>query len=110
MKRGVFGAELPGVALVDRDREMGVSGPFPGKPDKIPRSVDPGDTGESGASEFESMPSLAAAEIENVVVGLQKGDLHDHFDLASRVFGIFNYIAVGLEIQRIEKGPPPIGR
>ncbi len=55
------------------------------------------------------MAALAAAKIENLAVRLNGSGGGNEIHLAARVLIILDHVAVGLDVQRIEKLAPPFG-
>ena len=56
------------------------------------------------------MAALPAAQIEDSIIGLECGGPNQRVDFASRIAVILDDVAIGLEIDRVEQRPPPIGR
>ena len=61
------------------------------------------------AREFEGVPALAAAEIENLFMGLELQNPGDPVDLPLGDPGVVDDVAVGLQVKAIEDTPPPVG-
>ena len=56
------------VAFVKRHRQVALAGPLAGEPDQIARAVEAGDIAETAPRQFQRMPPLAAAQVEDAVV------------------------------------------
>ena len=56
------------------------------------------------------MAALAAAQVEDLAVRLDGRGGDDEIDLAARVLGVLDDVAVGLHVERVEKLAPPFGR
>jgi len=60
------------------------------------------------APKFQGMSALAAAEIEDLIIGLEAQEPDDPVDLARGDPGIFDNIAISLEVEVVEDTPPPL--
>src|SRR2546423_8877473 len=56
------------------------------------------------------MAPLTAAQVENAVVALEPDAADQQVDFFGRVTIVLDDIAVGLEVERVEQGAPPVGR
>ncbi|KAF5045940.1 hypothetical protein DSECCO2_475990 [anaerobic digester metagenome] len=61
------------------------------------------------ACEFEGMPALAAAEVEDLLVGAEAQNPGDPVDLPPGDSLVVDDVAIGLQVEVIEDTPPPIG-
>ncbi len=64
---------------------------------------------ESVPRQFEAVPALAAAQVEDDGILADRRGGKQGIDLLAGRFGIFHHVAIGLEIQRGEEFPPPFG-
>src|SRR6185312_13068372 len=84
--KAAFGhAEPARIAFMEGSGEAALARPLARQPHEIARAVDAGDLLEAAPGEFESMPALAAAEVEDAVVGLEPDAAHQQVDLLHRV-------------------------
>src|SRR6266436_6666944 len=56
------------------------------------------------------MAPLTAAQIENAVVPFEPDAADQQLDFFGRIAVVLNYITVGLTVEGVEQGAPPIGR
>jgi len=110
VKAALRHAELAGIALVERKGEVPLAGALAREPDEIARAVDAGDLLEAAAGQLERVATLTAAEVENAVVGLEPGAPHQQLDLLLGIAIVFDDVAVGLEVERVEERAPPVVR
>ena len=80
------------------------------QPHQVARAVDAGDVLEAAPRQLQHVAPLAAAQIEDPVVGLQPGAAHQQVDLLLGVAVVLDDVAVGFEIERVEERAPPFGR
>jgi len=59
------------------------------------------------ARKFQGMSALAAAEIKDLIIGLEVQDPDDPVDLTRGDPGIFDNVAISLEVEVVEDTPPP---
>ena len=100
--------EPPGVSLPEPDRERLSLRGRPGPLDQVVGLVEAFDV-VAPAREFEGVPALAAAEVENPLVGLEVQDPNDPVDLPLGDAGVVDDVAIGLQVEAIEDAPPPVG-
>ncbi len=80
-----------------------------GEAHQVARAVDAGDVLEAAAGELEAVAALAAAQIEDLAVRLHGRGGEDEVDVAARVLDVLDDVAVGLDVERVEKLAPPLG-
>src|SRR5262249_15462264 len=79
-----------------------------GQPHQIARTVEPHDVLEAAPRQLQAMATLAAAQVEDVAIGLDGGGGDDEVHLATGVLQVFDDVAVGLHIKGIEEFAPPL--
>ena len=65
---------------------------------------------ETAPSQFKTVPSLSATEVQYVVVRLETHALEHKIDVGLGVGRVLHDIAIGLEVERIKKGLPQVRR
>ncbi len=78
--------------------------------DEISRPVDSCYVAKASSCKLETVPSLAAAEIKNVIIPLQSCEFEERIYFIDRVVVIFHDITVRFKVKRVEKAKPPVGR
>src|SRR6185312_12389651 len=109
VKAAVGRAELARVALVEGDAEAALAGALARQAHEVARAVDAGHILEAASRQLQHVPPLAAAQIEDAIVGLEAGAFHQQIDLLLSVAVVLDDIAVGLEVERVEERAPPFG-
>ena len=93
---------------LNSDLQAFVLGALLGESHEVAGAVEPHHVLEAAARQLEAVPALAAAQIEDVAVGLDRRRGDDEVDLAARVLDVLDDIAVGLHVQRVEELAPPL--
>ncbi len=101
-------ARIARVAFLEHDLEALGLRPLLGEAHEVARAVDAGDVLEAAAGQLQAVAPLAAAQIEDLAVRLHGGGRHDEVDVAARVLHVLDDVAVGLDVERIEKLAPPL--
>src|SRR6202048_3205700 len=110
MEFGVAETKAPRIAFVKRDLEVSLPRALAGEADQITGAIEPGDVGKAAPRQLERMSALATAQIEDAIVALEADTSDQELDLVGRVAIVFDYVAIGFEVEGVEKGAPPIRR
>ena len=97
------------VAFLEHDLQPLVLRPLLGEAHEIAGAVDAGHVLEAAACQLQAVAPLAAAQVEDVAIGLDRGAGDDEVDLAPRVLRVLDDVAVGLDVEGVEKLAPPLG-
>src|SRR5467141_3013295 len=108
MEFGVAETKASGIAFVKRDLEVSLLGALAGEADQIAGAIEPNDLGKATSRKFERVSALATAQIEDAIVAFEADTADQKLDFIGRVAVVFYYVAVGFEIEGVEKGAPPI--
>src|SRR5204862_5545341 len=101
--------KTPGIAFMEGDLQVALPGALAGEPDQIARAVKPGDLRKPATRQFQRMPALAAAQIEQAIIALQPGAADQEIDFLLGIAVVLDDVAVGFEIERVEQRAPPLG-
>src|SRR5439155_22599306 len=99
--------EAAGIALVERDLQITLPGAFAGEADQVARAVEPGDMLKAALRQFERVPSLTAAQIEDTVGAFETGTADQQIGLLVGVAVVLDDVAIGFEVERVEQRAPP---
>src|ERR1700730_15496399 len=110
MEFGVAETKAPRIAFVKRDLEVSLPRALAGEADQITGAIEPGDVGKAAPRQLERMSALATAQIEDAIVALEAHTADQELDLVGRVAIVFDYVAIGFEVEGVEQGAPPIRR
>ena len=99
---------VAGIALLEQHLQALGLRPLLGETHEIARAVEAHHVLEAAPGELQAVPALAAAQVEDVAVGLDRGRRDDEVDLAARVLQVLDDVAVGLHIEGVEKLAPPL--
>ena len=102
-------ARVARIAFLEHDLQPLVLRALLGEAHEIARAVDAGDVLEAAARELETVPALAAAQVEDLAVGGHGRRGENEIDVAARVLHVLDDVAVGLDVERVEKFAPPLG-
>ena len=102
-------ARVARVAFLEHDLQPLGLRALLGEAHEIARAIDAGDVLEAAAGELDAVAALAAAQIEDLAVRLHGRRGEDEVDVAPRVLGVLDDVAVGLDVERVEKLAPPLG-
>ena len=100
--------ELAGIAFAEGRRHGLRPGTPAGQADQISRTVDPGNVAKTATGEFEGVTPLTAAQIEHAVVRHKTGRGNQQIDVLTGIFPVLDNIAIGFEVQGVEKAGPPV--
>ena len=100
---------VAGVAFLEHDLQPLVLRALLGEAHEIARAVDARDVLEAAARQLQAVASLAAAQVEDVAMGWTAARRDDEVDLAARVLDVLDDVAVGLDVEGVEKLAPPLG-
>ena len=103
-------AKIARVAFVKRWLLLGLLGALAREADQIARAIEPSNALKTAPRQLERMAPLPAAQIENAMVRFQPGAGDQQIDFFDGVALVFEYVAVGFEIEGVEQRAPPIGR
>ena len=73
VKFAIAESEAARVAFMERSLQIALPGTLAGEADQIARAIEPGDVLKAAARQFEGMPTLTAAQIEQAIVALKPG-------------------------------------
>src|SRR5690606_20320045 len=108
VERALRQARVARVAFLEDDLQALVLRPLARKADEVARPVDAGHVLEAAPGELQAVAALAAAQVEDGAVRLDGGGRHDEVDLTPRVLDVLDDVAVGLDVEGIEKLAPPL--
>ena len=109
MKFPVAEPEAARVAFVECHLQIALPGALAGEADQVARAVEPGDMLKAALRQFERVPSLTAAQIEDAIVAFETGATDQKIGLLLRVAIVLDDVAIGFEIERVEQRAPPFG-
>ncbi len=101
---------VAGIAFLEHDAQRFGLGALAGEPDEVARAVDTHHVLEPAPGEFQHVPALAAAQVEDGAVRLDGGGGDQEIHLAARVLAVLDDVAVGLDVERVEQLAPPLRR
>ena len=101
--------EFTGVAFVEIYIQAVRFGALFRQADQVAGAIDTGHMVEAPPRQFQAMASLAAAEVQDPVIGLEPGRADEQVDLLLRVAVVLHHIPVGLDVDGIEQCAPPFG-
>ena len=96
------------VAFLEQHLQAFVLRALLGEPHEIARAVEAHDVLEAAPRQLQAVPALAAAQIEDVAVRLDRRRGDDEVDLAARVLDVLDDVAVGLDVEGVEELAPPL--
>jgi hypothetical protein len=88
--------------------QIALPGALAGEADQVTRTIKPGNMPKTTPGQFERVAPLPAAQIENAIIGPDPGGMDQPVDLVDRIAFVFEHVAVGFEIKRVEQRAPPI--
>jgi hypothetical protein len=103
-------AKAAGVTLVERHRQPGLPGALARQADQVARAVEPGDLAKAAARQFQRMPALAAAQVENAEARFGPGAADQQVDFLPGIGVVLDDVAIGFEVERVEQRAPPLRR
>src|SRR5439155_3160857 len=101
--------EAAGIAFVERDLQISLPGALAGEADQVARAVEPGDMLKAALRQFERVPSLTAAQVEDAVVAFETGTADQQIGLLLGIAVVLDDVAIGFEVERVEQRAPPFG-
>ena len=96
------------VAFLEQHLQAFALRPLLGEPHQVARAVEAHDVLEAAPGELQAVPALAAAQVEDVAVRLDRGRRDDEVDLAAGVLDVLDDVAVGLHVEGVEELAPPL--
>ena len=100
--------EAARVALAEVHGDADIPGALSRQADEIARTVDSGNMRKAAPRQFDRVPALSAAQVEDPIVRFEPDGANQKIDIARRAGAILDDVAVGLQVDGVEQCPPPI--
>jgi hypothetical protein len=108
MEIAVFQPYFATVSLTERHGQLALFGPSFRQSNQVPRSVNPGYVSKSTLRQFQTVPALATAQVQDPIIRFQPGNPDQKVNFLFRIGIVFDNIPIGFEIHRVEERLPPL--